>query len=79
MQGGVSLHITGQCHTLKFFSQFLEQFWWKNTVRRKEEDGNAVGEDRPKEEVRYRRWCQKGHNEDQSVITIVARIQEPGF
>jgi len=64
-----------RCHTSKFFSQFLEQ----NTGRRKEEDGNAIGEDRPEEEVRYRRWCQKGHNEDQLVIVIVAQIQEPGF
>jgi hypothetical protein len=53
-----------QCHTLKLFSQFWRQFWWKNTVRRKEKDGNAIGEDTPREEVRYRRWCQKWHNED---------------
>jgi len=31
----------------------------ENTSRRKEEDGNAIGEDRPEEEVRYKRWCQK--------------------
>jgi hypothetical protein len=57
-------------------------FWSKfsgKTGRRKEEEGNAIGEDRPKEKVRYRRWCQKEHNEDQSAITIVAWIREPRF
>jgi hypothetical protein len=26
----------------------LEDFWWKNAVKREEESGNAIGEDRLK-------------------------------
>ena len=75
---GVSLVRTPLSYFKIVFS-VLEQFLVENTSRRKEEDGNAIREDRPEEEVRYRRWCQKEHNEDGSVIMIVARIQEPGF
>ena len=31
-----------------FFFSVLEDFWWKNAVKREEESGNAIGKDRLK-------------------------------